>query len=144
MSEADIDIGPIISGTLHADKVIQALVEEMERLGGNPELIKLAKNALVIGFKTDEEVAWGQAVIDSLQESIHNQFSPPFAYFGVNPKNPTEIGFWPNWEEIKKLPQVANRLDAVHHDYSVIRSPGMVIIYHHGTRIVGYGTSTEG
>lgn len=144
MSEADIDIGPIISGTLHADKVIQALVEEMERLGGNPELIKLAKNALVIGFKTDEEVAWGQAVIDSLQESIHNQFSPPFAYFGVNPKNPTEIGFWPDWAEIEKLPHVTDYRATFDHEYSAIEYSNWVNIYQNGKVIAEYDITPEG
>lgn len=96
-------IGTVITGTLEADKVIRALVTLMEELGGNPELVKLAQNALVIGFRSDDEVAWGQAVIDALQSALHN-LSPAYAYFGSHPTNPTNIGFWPNWEEIDALP----------------------------------------
>lgn len=83
----------IISGTLDASIVLDALTGLLEDIGGYEELVKEANNLLRYPTETPAQVARVQTLVDEVQV-ILQVHAPEGQYFGAHPDDPTNIGFW--------------------------------------------------
>lgn len=94
---AKAEIGTIIQGTLNTEELVQAFVEELERLGSEDAVIDDAKNWLDMDEDQGERgEAWeeeGSELVSSLIDSL-NEFSPQFCYFGASEGDGADFGFW--------------------------------------------------
>ena len=88
-------LGTVISGTLRPEDLLPAFVHIIDSLGGDSSL----------PWFTHQEFQNGErSYLDCVMEAhkaVLNQLCPPFVYFGTHPNDPSDFGFWPDWDALQ-------------------------------------------
>jgi len=100
MTKKYYDIGSVTSCTMRTEDLIPAFVDELEWLirqnGGNPkgekwkELQAIKERMEKDNYYEGEDRDWD---LDLLFDWL-NEFAPPYFYFGANPGDGADFGFW--------------------------------------------------
>lgn len=146
-------IGSISHGTLRSEDLIDTFFHELESLVflngdyfSKPEnfaernklnnLIGEAQDA----FNDEEELIHDDPfeLINALMDALE-QFAPPYCTFGAHDGDGSDFGFWPSWEAIEELPQIAdNSQEAIEAEQSENFSTDVRYLNDHGNTTV-YG-----
>lgn len=97
-------VGAVYQGPMEPHRLLVVLSDELERRQGeaaalDENLIKEARNLARSGTNTEAM----QQSVSSLQEELQ-KYAPPFCYFGVHPDMRDLLGYWPNWDDVLRLP----------------------------------------
>lgn len=90
------EIGTIIHGTLTAQDLINAFIDEIRRIRGNlprplfNQLLEFGGQAASPQEEIDRQIAFLGNLEDELSFLV-----PPFCYFGTHPGDGSDFGFWP-------------------------------------------------
>jgi hypothetical protein len=141
-------IGSVSSGTLRDEDLLSSFSAEVEyQIQRNESWLALPENLIlrdhlysigcqtrdfyndIGGFLPDSE-SLAEFIDETLFDAL-NTFAPPFCYFGANPGDGADFGFWPCMEQIDELPTVedSDAAKALGEDCKSVNDHGNVTVY---------------
>lgn len=95
-------IGSVSHGTMRTEDLIPTFLDVLKKLDKENEFARLrvtAENCIECGADDNKAVEIMVELIDTL-----NNFAPPYFYFGANPGDGSDYGFWlqEDWQERAK------------------------------------------
>lgn len=115
-------IGSISTGTLRSEDLIEVFGSELEwQIQRNGDFLSRPENFPLrdrlndlLGEYQDAFDDSGELIHDdpselanSLQDALE-EFAGPYCYFGSHPGDGADFGYWPSFDSIEELPQIAD------------------------------------
>jgi hypothetical protein len=127
-------IGPISSGTLLTEALLEAFADELVRIGlGDVPAVLEARAALVLIDAGWPNIVYDDRTMDLITAlaDLLNEQAPPYCYFGAHPGDDSDFGFWPDLAAIEALPKVSDPsgVPTIGDDCIYVNDQGRIKVY---------------
>jgi hypothetical protein len=105
-----LPIGTRSHGSLLLEDLLYALhrdlleASEIEESGDHARFLKHLSDTCLGLSDTDDHEQQQEALNEALE--FIQDYVPPYCYYGMHPGDGSDLGVWPDWDEIGELPQV--------------------------------------
>ncbi len=96
-------LGSISTGTCRPEDLLPTFTRTLQGLEPESEYVKEAFEIMATwGFgEPTEEIEAIDEVLSNIEHEINNS-CPPFVYFGPHPGDPSDFGFFPDWDALNE------------------------------------------